>query len=138
MHIDDVGATIVEFALAVPILIVVVICCVDFARALNAYVLATNASRDGARYVTMHMAAPTESLKAYVVGRAAPLSIDPSAVTISVGTPEPSWAPSAPKPVSVTVTITYTWQSVTWIAGSFISATGSRAFLVSSTMEAMQ
>ncbi|HYK98102.1 MAG TPA: TadE/TadG family type IV pilus assembly protein [Candidatus Acidoferrales bacterium] len=137
---NDRATTTLEFALVAPALILVLICCLDFARALDAYVLATNATRDGARYATMQAVDPSAvpSIKAYVIQRAAPLALSSADVHVSFGTPEPSWAPSAPQPLTVTVTIDYSWQAVTWVAGTFISATGTRTFHATSTMEGMQ
>ena len=132
------GTTAVEFALVAPALVLVVVCCVDFARALNAYVLVTSATRDGARYATTNVAAPTDDIKGYIVRRAAPLALDPSAITITYGSPAPSFAPTAPQPVPVTVTVQYPWQAVTWVAGQFISLTGTRTFTATSTMEGMR
>jgi Flp pilus assembly protein TadG len=40
------GTTLVEFALVTPVLILVLVASLDFARALNAYVTVTNASRE--------------------------------------------------------------------------------------------
>ncbi|MBI5955396.1 MAG: pilus assembly protein [Chloroflexi bacterium] len=44
------GQSLVELALALPILMLVLLIVVDFGRAFYAYVTVTNASREGARY----------------------------------------------------------------------------------------
>ena len=46
---DDRGVTLVEFALVIPVVLVLLIACIDFARVLNASVTIQNASREGAR-----------------------------------------------------------------------------------------
>ncbi len=136
---EDEGATIVEFALAAPIVILIVVCCIDFARAIDAYVVVTSAARDGARYATLHPdPSAIPSIQAYVVRRAAPLAVETSDVNVAFGAPSADWAPSAPRPITVTVSVQYPWQAVTWVAGTFISATGARTFRASSTMGAMR
>jgi Flp pilus assembly protein TadG len=146
---EDLGTTVVEFALVAPVLFVVLICCLDFARALNAYVIVTNASRDGARFATMNSS--EDAVRAYVARRMSPLAIDPLDMTCPplvathacvkvTYTPsaDPVWSTAAPLPWSVNVEIRYPWQAATMIAGSFLSASGTRTFDVASTMEAMR
>jgi Flp pilus assembly protein TadG len=143
------GTTMVEFSLVAPVLFLILVCCLDFARGLNAYVVVTNASRDGARFATMN---PDENqVRDYVARRMSPLFVDttdmrcppvrptdPCIDVIYAAPTDLSWSSDAPRPSAVTVEIRYPWQAVTWLVGSFISATGSRTFDVISTMEAMR
>lgn len=137
---DEYGATLVEFALVTPVLILVLVACFDFARALNAYVTVSNAAREGARYASITAGATTLSVRAYLVTRVAPL--DPSALGVTLAPPEltnPSWSPGAPRPTRFTVLVTYQWHASTWLIGSFFVATsGSPTFASSSSMEAVR
>ena len=140
------GATLVEFAIVAPVLILTLVTCFDFARALNAYVIVANASREGARYASIHPGATDTEVHDFVSTRVAPL--DPDAVTVEVSaysrTSDPRWATSAPAPGTVTVTVRYSWTSVTGLVGVFFAAGGPRpcgadaCFEISSAMESIQ
>lgn len=145
---DDRGATIVEFALVAPVLILVLVACLDFARGVNAYVTVANASREGARFATVHPTAALAEIKAAVTTRMSPL--DTSSPPLSVdafyddGTGPLSWPntggipQSAGRPaVSVRVVVTYQWAAVTAIVGSFFGSSGP-TFSSASSMEAIR
>ena len=137
---DQRGATVVEFALVTPLLILVLVVCFDFARALNAYITVANASREGARYASMTDGATSTSVKSYLSTRVAPL--DPSAMGVTLTPPvrtEDSWNPAAPAPTKFTVVVTYQWHASTWLVGSFFAGTsGSPTFASSSSTEAVR
>ena len=139
----DGGAILVEFALVAPVLILVLVGCLDFARALNAYVTITSASREGARYATLNPTASAADVRDYVVTRVAPLSTDPAVLFVGLSpfvptaTTDPRWS-SAPGPGNRTVTVQYRWDAATSLVGAFFAASGSATFSVSSTMEAVQ
>ena len=139
------GATLVEFALVAPVLILALVACFDFARALNAYIIVANASREGARYATVHPGATASDIDSYISTRVAPL--DPTALTVTLDpfarTSDPRWVITAPAPGTVSVTVRYGWTSATGImsvffAGSPRSCGGDACFEVTSTMESMQ
>lgn len=46
------GANLVEFALVLPLLVLLLVGVADFGRAFNNYIIITNASREGARYAS--------------------------------------------------------------------------------------
>jgi Flp pilus assembly protein TadG len=143
---EDRGATLVEFAMVAPVLILVLVACFDFARALNAYVIVASASREGARYASVHPAASDTEVRDYVAARVAPL--DPLALTVALvpysRTSDPRWVTSAPAPGLVTVTVSYSWTAATGLISGFFAAAGPRpcgadaCFEVTSTMEAFQ
>jgi len=142
-HDDEEGATIVEFALVIPLVILLLVVCLDFGRALNAYVTVTNASREGARYASVRPDGPgaTTAVESYLRSRIAPL--DPDAFRVRQLTYAPTtdagWNTMSPVPGTVTLKVTYDWRAVTWLAGSFFSlATQSRSFEASSSMETVQ
>lgn len=48
------GQSLVELAIMLPILLIILLGIIDFGRVFYAYVTITNASREGARYGSMH------------------------------------------------------------------------------------
>ena len=140
------GATLVEFAMVAPVVVLLLLACLDFARAMNAFVTVSNASREGARFAALHPTADPAVIRASVMARVVPM--DTSAMTVSVsydaGAGRLPWAgggiPASltPVPVSVRVDVSYAWSASTSIVGSFFSATGSRTFASSSAMETMR
>lgn len=137
---DETGATIVEFALAMPTLLLILLVCVDFGRAANAYVTVANASREGVRYAVQHPGADPAMVKAYLGTRVAPL--DPSALVVTL-TPTPTtdarWTAAQPAPLQVTVAVSYQWSATTWFTSAFFAAaSGSQTFTASSVMETVR
>lgn len=136
---DDRGATLVEFALVTPVLLVVLVACFDLTRALNAYVTIANAAREGARYASISANPTQSSIRDYLFTRVAPLDTSAMNVTLTQVPANPSWSPDAPGPTKFTVVITYQWRSATWLVGSFFAASsGSPTFASSSSMEAVR
>jgi Flp pilus assembly pilin Flp len=138
---DDDGAAIVEFAIVVPLLILVLVACFDFARAVSAYVTVANASREGARYATVHPGASPDEVRGFLASRIAPL--DPATFRVEqvtfVPTSDTRWIATLPRPNLVSVEVSYRWDAATSLIGSFFTvAAGSATFDVSSTMEAIQ
>lgn len=141
LFVEDTGATLVEFALVTPVLIFVLVASLDFARALNAYVTITSASREAAHYAVLHPAADDAAIRSFVSTRIVPL--DPAALVTVTAPYTPStddrWDAAALSPGIVTVTVSYRWDAATWMVGQFFSAvSGSRTFVASSAMEAMR
>lgn len=139
---DDAGTTIVEFALVAPTVLLLLIACIDFARAANAYVIVANASREGARYASAQPGQVTDTqIRDVVLMHVAPLDTRPAVLTVhgTYGTRDSRWASGSPAPQTVTVRVTYSMQSATWLIGSFFAASaGTPWFDVSSTMESLQ
>lgn len=138
---DEGGTTLIEFALVVPVIMLLLVGCLDFARATNAYVIVANASREGARYASTKPGLLSADVYSYVKQRIAPL--DPAVFQVVdvtyARTSDPRWYSESPAPWTVTVEVRYDWQAATWLVGSlFDAATGSRTFVVSSTMETIQ
>ncbi len=131
----------VEFALIVPVLLLLVIVILDLGRAVNAYVTVSNASREGARYASVHPDASPSAIVAQVKSRSVPL--DGSQLTVTPtyynGSSFQNWPPPAtsPKPTTVPIRVqtTYSWSSVTFLLGQFM---GSRTFTTSSTMDTIR
>jgi Flp pilus assembly pilin Flp len=141
------GTTLVEFALVAPVLILVLVASLDFARALNAYVTIANASREGARYAAVHPDADRAQIESIVAARAAPLDARGLMVWVTYddGSPRKSWpqwpsaglppSPAAPKEIRIQVEARYQWHASCWLIGSLFSmTTGSRTFESASMM----
>jgi Flp pilus assembly protein TadG len=144
---DDSGTSMVEFALVAPVVILVLVASLDFARALNAYVTVANATREGARYASVHPEADPAAIVASVAARISPL--DPGSLSVTAtyddGSGAQAWpvgglplSPRAPTAMRVRVSASYPWVASTWVVGSFFGATGTRTFGSSSTSEAFR
>jgi Flp pilus assembly protein TadG len=137
LHRHDGGATLVEFAIVAPVLLLLLIGCLDFSRALNAYVTITNAAREGARYASLDAAADGAAVKTYLTGRVAPLDASAISVTLAFApAADARWSSAAPAPGHVTVSVSYPWQATTWLIGSLFSASGTRTLTSAASMEA--
>ena len=107
------GQSLVEFALVLPIFLVLLFAIVDFGMGLNAWISVTNSAREGARLGAVQADAP--SIQQRVRDTAA--SLDQAKLTVSVtnaqGTPGES----------VVVTASYQYDLITPLAGllQFIS-----------------
>lgn len=64
------GQGLVEFALLLPVLLLILLGAIDLGRAFNAYVTITNASREGARYGASQPT-NTSGIQAHVIQEAA-------------------------------------------------------------------
>lgn len=97
------GQSLVELALVLMLLFLILAGLVDLGRALNAYIVVTNAAREGARYGSLHVTDPdlAAGIRARVINEAAGSGIDLSDGAIS--TTEFS-ASGAGQPVTVSVT----------------------------------
>jgi Flp pilus assembly protein TadG len=139
---DDGGATAVEFALVVPVLMLLLVGAFDLSRAVNAYVTVSNASREGARYAVLHPTASPDDIAAAVDSRSVPL--DPSVLAVDAeyydGSDFESWpdtgipANTPPANISIRITVSYPWSSATALIGGFIGG-GSRTLQSTSVME---
>lgn len=107
------GAVAVEFALLLPVLLLLVLGVMEFGRAYNTQLTLTNASREGVRV----MAISNNAAAAKTAAKNAAASLNPALAdgNITVGTCSPG--------AQVTVTIKYTLTTLTGIAGPF-SMTG--------------
>lgn len=100
------GAAAVEFALILPLLITIVLGCIDFGRFAYAYISVTNAAREGAGFASMHPPPQTDPGPWITAIRTAVLSelgslFDPNKVTVV--SPNPSNDGSGAKRVQVVV-----------------------------------
>ncbi|ACL40609.1 TadE family protein [Pseudarthrobacter chlorophenolicus A6] len=105
------GAAAVEFAILLPLLLMLVLGTIEFGRAYNAQITLTNAARDGVRVMAINndpagARTATRNAAAAVSG-----TIPDSNITISPAT--------CGTDKQVTVTISYNLSTITGIAGPF-------------------
>ena len=118
---DEAGQSLVEFAMVVPLLLLIVFAIVDFGRILQGHVSLTNAVREGARAGAV--GASSGTVQARVTGTASGLS-----PTVSVTIPSKAGD-------SVVVDATATVQLITPL-GAFMSLVGNGTMSNSFTLTA--
>jgi Flp pilus assembly protein TadG len=109
-HPRDRGAVAVEFALVLPLLLLIVFGIIDFGRALNAQITLTQAAREGARLAAVG--------NADVVGQTRAAATGLSPVNVTVTRCQTGAGPSA----NAVVSVSYSFSFVTpigAIAGMF-------------------
>ncbi len=106
----DRGAAAVEFALLLPVLLLLVFGLIDFGRALNAQITLTQAAREGARLAALcPPAAPCQS-KLVSGTQAAATGLSPVGVSVT------TCPANAGSGVNATVTTTYSYSLITPIS----------------------
>jgi Flp pilus assembly protein TadG len=146
------GVALVEFALVMPVLILLLVGILDTGRAINAYVTISNASREGARYAAFNpTAAPSAVKSSAVLPHAQQLdptdatgirvfvtynNVKSSACPVASTTAPPITRP-APTTIPVRVDVTYPWSAATFFIGQFFGG-GSRTFCASSTVDTVR
>jgi hypothetical protein len=112
----DRGAAAVEFALVLPLLLLLVFGIIDFGRALNAQVTLTQAAREGARLVALNQPNVVSRTQAAATG------LSGVNVTVVTGCPPPPGGPPPPPPppggppppgTDAVVQVSYTFSFVT-------------------------
>jgi len=103
----DRGQTLVEFALILPILLLMLIGIFDFGRAVFIYNAISNGAREGARYGIIH---PTDvaEIEARAVAQTALIDLGDPNLTITVETPD-----GTGRGDPLTVTMQYDFYAVT-------------------------
>ena len=117
---DQRGASAVEFALVVPLLILLVIGIAEFGRAFQVQSTLSAAAREGVR----SMALQNNQAQARALARSVASSLNPgltdAQIAISPGSCPASYTPGA----TVTVTISYRMPFITNFFGSGVNLTG--------------
>jgi len=103
------GDTLVEFALLLPILMLILMGIFDLGRAFHAYIVIANAAREGARYGVVH---PDDHDGVVAAAEALIAGLDPEELTISA---------TCPSNETVRVEITYDFYVVTPLMAQFLS-----------------
>jgi Flp pilus assembly protein TadG len=113
---SDRGAAAVEFALVLPLLLLMIFGIVEFGRAYNVQISITNAAREGARVMAVHNDPALARTAASAAAPAVIPAVAPGNVTVA---PTDCVAGA-----TVTVTIRYTVTLVTGFFGPGIPLTG--------------
>jgi Flp pilus assembly protein TadG len=112
------GAAAVEFALILPLLVLLVLGAMDFGHRLYLQHIITNASREGARYAAKYtgtVAAPTSTQVSNYVKLPAP-NLNYNGFNLSNLTVSATYAGTFPNKIA---TVTVTAQKHWWVLGSF-------------------
>ena len=134
----------VEFALVLPVLIVLLVGVMDVARAANAYATLSSAAREGSHYAALHPTAAPSAITSVVRSRVEPLESASVIVEASYhdGTDFVAWPTSgipASSPlasaVPARVRVSYPWHAVTSLIGGFFAGA---SFSASSTSDAVR
>ncbi|RAX18427.1 pilus assembly protein [Pseudarthrobacter sp. AG30] len=110
------GAAAVEFAIVVPLLVMLLLGIMEFSRVYNAQAELSAAAREGVRV----LAVTGNQTTARSAAKNTAVSMNPALqdTNISFGTPCPSTVSAGTSP-QATVTITYSLSTLTGIAGPF-------------------
>ena len=124
----DHGQALVEFALVVPILLVLLLGIVDLARAWNVYQVLTDAGREGTRVAVVDNGSTDAQVRTLIRDAAARagVQITDAAITIAEG-------PARGEPTTVSIQYGHELRWVGWALGLF-GADRTITFNVVSTM----
>ena len=109
---DERGSALVEFALVIPILLLVLFGTLDFAKAFNYWIDETHLAAEGARWAVVNSNPGSGSLQAYIQQQADSSELRGLAhVCISFPTnPSTGTSGKVGDPVTVSVTSKYNWM----------------------------
>lgn len=110
-HNSERGAAAVEFAILLPLLVMLVLGTIEFGRAYNAQITLTNAARDGVRVMAITNDPTSAKAAAKTAAASVSTTIAISDVTLSTN--------ACSAGAQVTLTITYNLSTITGIAGPF-------------------
>lgn len=139
-HSRNAGQGLVEFALVIPMIILLIVGALDLGRAVFAYNTIANAARDGARVAAVNQIAtspdcngdrpvedvadPHWSIKRCAADSALTLGVQPGDVTVTYAAPAGTTLTCTSTQRNVgciaSVTVTYTYSPITPIIGSLV------------------
>jgi Flp pilus assembly protein TadG len=137
------GQGLVEFALVIPLILLLFMGIFDFGRAIYAYNTVANAARQGARVAAVNQAnpgppndtscaedqpvenavTPHMSIRGCAAQAGIALGIQPSSVTVTYAAPAGinlSCSPTLDVGCIATVTVTYSWRALTPVIGNIV------------------
>lgn len=115
MHRAGRGQTLVEYALMLPLMILIVVMLVDAGRAVYYFSVIHNAAREGARWGII---TPEDTTGIEAAARANAVGLDPAALIIGINQ---TWNAAGTKIVRISVTATYSFTPVTPLVSNFLS-----------------
>jgi Flp pilus assembly protein TadG len=117
IHSKKPGQSLVEFALMLPILLVLVLMIFDFGRAIYYYSALHNAAREGARYGAVH---PDDNagMKSAAIDYAIGFGLTPADICADLGPTQPVGGFNNP---TVQVIVTMCFTPVTPLLSNFLS-----------------
>ena len=103
-----------EFALILPVLVLVLVGVFDLGRALFYLITINNAAREGARYGTLHTDEAVTALQAAAVAEAQGSGINITAANVTVVCPEDVGGPAWPcdRGNAIRVWVNYTFEPI--------------------------
>ena len=110
-HDSERGAAAVEFAILLPLLLMLVLGTIEFGRAYNAQITLTNAARDGVRVMAIGNDPVGAKTAAQNAAASVSTTIPASDITLSTS--------ACSAGAQVTLTIKYNLATITGIAGPF-------------------
>lgn len=134
-HSKSRGQSLVEFALILPLLLVLIITAIELGRLFYTQIVITNAAREGAYYVATHFDDSNAAGNATAAAQAEAADSGIPAVTVSF-TPASGWQPD--DNVTVTVDTTVTDVLIVGFLGNAFNITATNnAFDLSASVEMM-
>jgi Flp pilus assembly protein TadG len=106
------GQSLVEFALILPLLILILIGVFDLGRALFALITINNAAREGARYGTLHTDETVDMIQAAAVAEAQGQGVDVNLGDVSVTCPDDGATWPCNRGTAVRVTVDYAFDPI--------------------------
>jgi Flp pilus assembly protein TadG len=111
---DDRGQATVEFALIIPLLLLLVLGVVEFGKAWNLAQMATDAVREGTRQCVIadNITYTQANVEIWIKNRMATAGVPTTVPTVTFSTPAGGGTPceNSGQPVTVTMTIPYSWM----------------------------
>jgi Flp pilus assembly protein TadG len=108
------GQALVEFALVLPVLLVILMGLFDFGRAVYAYTTVSNAAREALRVAIVDQ----NTTKIVAEGKQAAMGLPPNTVNVVFGTP--GCAGALLIGCTAQVTVNHQWQAITPIVGQIV------------------
>lgn len=115
-YTNEAGVALVEFALVLPLLLVLLLGMIEFGKALNYWIDSTHLANEGARWAVVNYNPGSGSLQTYVRDQASTQELRnggtssiPSGDEAEVCISFPSGSSNVGDPVRVTVSSTYHW-----------------------------
>jgi Flp pilus assembly protein TadG len=114
------GQSLVEFALVLPLLLLLLMGVFDFGRAIYAYNAVSNAAKEGARKAIVDQTVVTIQTEA--AQQAVALGIDPNTVQVAFRPVGASTGTCSPIELgcNAEVAVTYQWRAITPIIGGIL------------------